>query len=83
MMRLDVCVTPHLCLPLLLPPLAPARTCAGRPNAPVSTLTRAVPLALLLLSSFTRSLWTNPTSTPDTLKQAPVTRGDGNELVGA
>ena len=43
-------------------------------------ITRAVPLALLLLSSFTRSLWTNPTSTPDTLKQAPVTRGDDNEL---
>ena len=83
MMRLDVCDTPRLCPLLLLPPLAPARTRAGRPNTPVSTLTRAVPLALLLLSSFTRSLWTNPTSTPDTLKQAPVTRGDGNELAGA
>ena len=33
---------------LLLPPPAPARTHASRPSAPVSKLTRAVPLAPLL-----------------------------------
>ena len=40
---------------LLLPPPAPARTRASRPSAPVSTLTRVVPLApcSLSLSPFT------------------------------
>src|SRR3954466_6002372 len=77
-------VTRHAAGPLLLlPPLAPARTRGDRPSAPVSVLTRAVPLAPCSLSLFFPSLWTRLSSTPDTAPAPPEPCGDAQEPAGA
>ena len=68
---------------LLLPPLAPAHTRIDRLSVPVSTHTRAVPLAPLLSLFSLPSPWTDPTSTPYTSLRAPVVCSDDNSLAGA